>query len=124
MVLALLVPRLYGFCVYNNMSPGNMLYLEQTDGYGNLPTSAFTYDYLDAGNRACCSYHDRDCVAGGDPTHIIQMAVELSNTRGIVAYKAWVIDFPGGGWINVTGHPGYTLVDTYDADGNHLAQYS
>jgi hypothetical protein len=39
MVLALLVPRLYGFCVYNNMSPGNMLYLEQTDGYGNLPTS-------------------------------------------------------------------------------------
>jgi hypothetical protein len=37
--------------------------------------SAFKYDYLDGGNRACCSYHNKDCVAGGNVNTTIQMAV-------------------------------------------------
>ncbi|CAO3663980.1 unnamed protein product [Umbelopsis vinacea] len=52
------------------------------------------------------------------------MAVELSNSRGIVTFKAWVIDFPGGGWINVTEYSGNAIADAYDAVGNHLARYT
>ncbi|KAH8550115.1 hypothetical protein BGW37DRAFT_468738 [Umbelopsis sp. PMI_123] len=126
LVLAVFVTLLlqtYAFCVYNSMASGNVLYLEQSDGYGNDPTSAFKCNYLDGGNRACCSYHDKDCVAGGDPNHTIRMAVELSNTEGFITYKLWVIDFPGGGWINVSGITGHEVADAYDADGNHLAHY-
>ncbi|KAI9288037.1 hypothetical protein BC943DRAFT_357756 [Umbelopsis sp. AD052] len=124
LVFATRLLQVRGFCVYNSMAPGNVLYLEEFDGFGNAPTSAFKYNYLDGGNRACCSYHNKDCVARGDPTQIIQMAVEVSKTGGFVTFKEWVVSFPGGGWVNVSGTTGHEVADAYDAEGNHLAHYN
>jgi hypothetical protein len=50
--------------------------------------------------------------------------VELSKTKGFTTYKEWVISFPGGGYINVSGTTGHEVADAYDAVGNHLAHYT
>jgi hypothetical protein len=39
LVFAAHLLQVHGFCVYNSLAPGNVLYLEEINGFGNDPTS-------------------------------------------------------------------------------------
>ncbi|CAM0141561.1 hypothetical protein VKS41_003720 [Umbelopsis sp. WA50703] len=122
-ILQSLVPGSLGFCVYNNLKGDNTLFVQQISGWGRDATSAFTCDYLTSGNRACCNYHNTGCVAGGNINQNIELVVELSGNAGFTTLQYWIVDIPGGGWLNVTGTPGSILLNAYDSQGDHLKTY-
>jgi hypothetical protein len=54
---------------------------------------------------------------------LILAQVELSGNAGFTTLQYWIVDIPGGGWLNVTGTPGSILLNAYDSQGDHLKTY-